>query len=1230
MPTSSPLPLPRGPQRPAEFQPPRFLGLLVASFVAIVALLTWSFLRTDAPRPAAADSLVHRSVSGDSNSAELGLPDAGPRQRALHDREFGLAGGIEIPAGVRLAGPGSLTGRALDRASGQPLAGVRVDLLPLPPASGQAFGRILHLANTGDDLEKRVEPIAITGTDAGGNFTFEGVRAGRYFVEARGTHHVPDGIAPARVLASGTGGPVDVWLRSGGRVIGRIESPDGSPVASARVAITAGPTFAIEAARTGDIVYLETLSAQDGSFVFCGVPEGPDWQVTATGGPFAITHLPGIAVRAGEDTSVLLRTQPGCQVVGRVLSAAGPTEKSGSEAPSPLAGADVGAVPRGLRDLSYVSEILEATHAVTDASGHYTMNFVPAGEVDVLAIAPGHVPAQGPRVIVPAGGTQVAADFELPRGPMVGGRVIDSAGTPLAGVVVRWNMVDLRNFNFDFSFAPLLAQAVKGFEFPKTDAEGKFSAGAFPGEKPFRIEFSRIGYEGTHVDWDPEQDQELTVTLRSGGAVEGVVMDSLKHIPVASFRVAGADRIDSEAGAPGRRNPYAGGQEVEDAHGKFRIESVAAGRRSLAFDAAGYLPKTVDGLEVVEGQTLRGVIVELSPGGVVKGTVKNKEGAPVAGAQVFANAGRDFTPVDPARNRNRGPFAGESGAGTEKIGRPEDMPAGLSGMLAQLGMFGDRAVLTRADGSFELNGLAAGDVTLFASHRDYVLARSETIRLDADVTPPEVSLTMSRGSGLFGTATDRFGRAVKGAIVLALSPANLAGGTNSAGGGIYQGNTDAEGHYSIDHVSAGSYFVLLTRGDEALNPMSFLGTLNFDLVSVPVDERVQKDIVDTSSGACHVSGTVSAAGELLNAGSVAAFGFESDNLLGVDFKLAQIKNDGSYEFAGLAPGEYTFQITELARSRRPDQIKLSVEIPDVPETRIDLALPQGGIEGVVAARDGGELLEGCELILAREDAPQPSGLFGQLVSRDNGAARTRTNSKGEFKFDRLQEGSYRLSLRPPRRDEGQAHFAQPAPLEIEVIEGKVEGDVRVELASALAITGVIHRTNGEPLEGAEVIATSSEVKGLLPERAKSGALGQFRIENLPAGKYDLTADKDGFATAREKAHVLSETGNAEVTFVMAEGVEFSVRVLSPQGAPIPGASGRLVSEAGDSRGFADAGRMLTSLFAGKGVSNTKGLLAMGNFAPGKYSLEVSRGNQRAKLAVVLEEGPPLTMTVRLE
>lgn len=1216
------------------------LGFLVVLVTLLVGLFTWWFLQ--AREGAGLDSApLAADADRDPGKAALAAPGEGGRSDLAPARAFGTVGGIEIPVGVRLPGVGTLEGRALDRATGEPLAGVRVDLMPLPPAGAQGFGRLVHLANPGDDLEERVLPVAVTGTDAAGQFRFEGVRAGQYFVCGRGTRHVPDGVSMARVLASGSGGPVDVWLRAGGRVLGRVENPDGSAAGGARMAITAGPTFAIEAARTGDILLLETRADEAGEFVFCGIPAGPDWQVTATGGDFALTHLPDVAVAAGEDTRIVVRTSPGAVIVGRVVSR--PESRAGADggadhgptSPEPLAGAHVGVVPRGLRDLSYVAEVLEATHAVTDAQGRYQIHHVPPGEVDVLAVAPKHLPAQGPRLLASSAGTLLAEDFELPRGPLVEGRVVDGAGRPLAGAVVRWNMVDLRNFNFDFSFAPLLAQAVEGFDFPRSDADGRFIAGPFAGEEPYRIDISLLGYRGEHVDWDPDSGPRVEVVLRSGGAVEGVVMDSGALEPVTSFRITGRDRIDSELGAPGRRNPYAGAQEVEDPRGRFRVESVASGSASLTFLAPGYFPRTLEGLEVREGETLRGVIVELQKGGVVRGVVRDGQGEPVAGAQVFADAGTEFK-ADFAQNRRRGQFQGPipgpdgtMGGPAGRIGRPEDLPAGMGGMLALLGLFGDRSVLTRPDGSFELGGLALGTHTIYASHREYVLARSEPVTLSADTPAPEVSLTLSRGAAIFGTASDRFGRPVKGAIVLALSPANLSGGGNSTGGGIYQGNTDADGRYAIEHVSAGGYFVMLTRGDQGLNPLSFLGTLNFDLVNVPPEERVQFDIVDTSLGACRVSGFVTAAGQPITAGSVAALGFESESLLGVDFKLAQIGADGAFEFVGLAPGEYTFQVTTVERGRAPDRVPLTVEVPDLPEARIDLQLPQGGLEGTVVARDDGQPIEGCDLVLSRDDVARPAGLFGELLSRDNGVARARSGPKGRFRFERLSAGEYRLSLRPPRRVAGGQGLAQPEPRRVVVLEGEVLVDLRLELAPALSLRGAARNTRGDPLEGVEVVATS-RIAGALPERAKTDREGRFVIDHLAPGTYDLSAGKDGYAAAHDKGRVLTEAGAEECVLVLSQGVEARVRVLSAQGEPLPGASGRLVSESDAGGMFGDAGRMLSRMFAGQGVSNAQGLLSLGNHDPGKYTLEISRGSLRASRAVELVEGPPVVFTVRME
>ena len=41
---------------------------------------------------------------------------------------------------------------------------------------------------------------------------------------------------------------------------------------------------------------------------------------------------------------------------------------------------------------------------------------------------------------------------------------------------MSWNLVDWKNFQFDFSFAPMMAAAVKGIELPATGPDGRRGA----------------------------------------------------------------------------------------------------------------------------------------------------------------------------------------------------------------------------------------------------------------------------------------------------------------------------------------------------------------------------------------------------------------------------------------------------------------------------------------------------------------------------------------------------------------------------------------------------------------------------------------------------------------------------------------------------------------------------------------------------------------------------------
>lgn len=1120
--------------------------------------------------------------------------------------------GFSVAPRVRLSGSGALRGRVLDRASGAPVEGAGVELLTLPPVGQEFFGRMLRMAKTSDAYASRTEAVAVAASESDGSFEFVGVRAGTYYIQARGAWSVPDNVVRAKVAAAGDGGPLDVYVRRGGRVIGRVVQPGGRPVAGAEVMLTLGPGNAIESLRSGDMCFAKARTDEQGGFVIAGVPPGEGYDLTAAGAGFALSHALDIRIVAGEDTLATIEARAGGGVAGRVVSRGADGASAGA-----IAGAHVAVVPRGLRDLQFAEELLLQSHVVTGPDGSFRIENVPPGEFDLVGVADGHVPAKGPRALVAEGAIARTEDFELPTGPRVSGRVLDSAGAPLEGVTVRWNSVDFRNFDFDFSFAPLLATAIEGFEYPKTDADGRFVAGAFAGEPPYRVEFYKSGFEDTNHRWDPAKEPEgFEVRMERGGAIEGIVIDAARKKPVTSFTIETSDRVEVQADAPGNMNPFSGGILVEHPQGKFRVDPVKCNEKvRLTFRAKGYVETSLDELTVKEGETRRGVIVELRPGGSVAGFVRDGEGRGVAGAQVFA------LPADKAARAEGG------GRGRRGVPQLEQLPPGFRDFAAQLGLLGDRAVTSAADGAFELVGLDAGSTVVLASHRDYVIGRSEPLNVVAgELARADVSL--SQGGGVFGVARDRFARPVGGAIVLALSPANLSGEGSANGGGIYQSRTDAAGNYRITRMVGGSYFLLLTRGDEALNPMSFLGTLNFDMVTVPQDQLVEYDIVDTSSGATRVYGTVSDDGRPVGRGNITAISFEAEGMLGVDLKIAQIQNEGRYEFAGLAPGEYQFNIDSPGDGRPP--VRVVADIPDTPEFRLDLRYPLGALEGRVVGGEQRTPLSGVEVTLRLAERAESGGWLGRALAQEAGVRRERTNEDGEFRIGSLGPGRYAIAVRAPAAKDDGARFASVTALEVEVDEDRVRSGLEIVLPAATELAGRAVDGAGNPVVGAQIFARRAGVEGGVPERATSGDDGSFRFTSIAAGKYDLSATADGFADLERKDVETGSSGGKPLELVFEPGIEVRVKVIGANGQPASGATGRLVPKGRvavvDER---DVGRAFNNIFSGKGVSDSKGMLGLGTYGAGEYVLEVQRGTERASEDVTLSGKGPVDLRVRL-
>ncbi|MEZ6018057.1 MAG: carboxypeptidase-like regulatory domain-containing protein [Planctomycetota bacterium] len=1161
---------------------------------------------------------------GPAPAAPSGAPATGPAELQLGAELAGATAGggavaIARDERVRLSGPGRLEGIVYARETNAPVPGVTVRLLALPPASATILTRVTDMLGMGAELRRKVLPVAVTPTDGAGRFVFEGVREGRWYVDVSAAHHVSDTAETVRVVASGSGGPVELWTRAGGRVLGTVALPDGRPASGALVMLTTGAMSFLGAAQTGDVALVETNADEAGYFEFPAVPPLDDYEVSVIGEGFAVTHKMGLVVVAGEDTEVRLVTNLGATITGRVLSRPAGVDADSElalEASEPLVGAQVGVVPRGLRHLKFVKQILQYSNGTTDDVGRYTLRNVPAGEVDVLAMAVDHVPGKGPLVRVGAGGSFVAPDFTLERGPKVRGRVIDTEGAPIAGVRVMWNVVDFRALQGEVTLAPLMAAGMREFEFPLSDAEGRFVAGAFPGRAPYQVRFYCPGFKEESYRWNPaEQGDEIEVTLRRGGEVRGNVVDAGTGAPLTRFTISTPNRVERLSDEPSRWNPFAGGREFEDAGGRFVLDSLEPGKAGLMFSAPGYVDVPLS-VEVREGAATEAGQVALSRGATLVGRVVDAAGEPIAGAQVTTDGRIEKTFQRLEGNR----LAAERAAGVpddfRRRGRRggQTPPLGFLRYFTSLGLARDAVVITKQDGGFELAGLEPGSHDVMVFHRDYVSSSAGPFQLEPGERREGVEVVLGEGGGLFGTVSDRHGRPIEGATVIAASPGMFGAGGSK--GGVHQSRTDGAGGYALSHMQGGGYFLVVTRGDDALSPMSFLGTLNFGLVNVPNEGRMRHDIVDTSAGACRVHGVVRSDGEPVGRGSLVAFNFEAEGLLGVDVKVTNVEADGTYEFAGLSPGEYQVQFNGPG----PDT-KFLIEVDDVPEMRLDIDLPSARIAGRVVDAATREPVRGAELRLEPRDQMGAGGVLGAFLQGEAQVVRKTTGDGGAFVFDRLAAGRYRLVVLGPSRGEQRGLYAAPPPLSLELGEDERLTGLEFELPAALRLEGRLVDQAGAPIPRGVVLARPTKEQRARPETAEVKEDGTFVLGGLGAGTWNLSARSDGYAPASMAALELDpEDAPEPLEFVLERGLEVTVRVTTPGGAPVEGAVATLVALDGVPEASADPGRFFQSFFRGETTTDANGELKVGMYGSGPHQVTVRKGFSETKRTVELPQG----------
>lgn len=587
---------------------------------------------------------------------------------------------------------------------------------------GTGIVAAIELRPVGSDEAPR---YARSGDD--GVFRIEGVPSGRWIADA----FAPGYLSPGGVeLEAGQGVP-ELALAAGGVIEGRVLDGEGKPVAGASVrGLTAGDTPG-EVSAIVDRDQLRRFSGRTSTPVQAGpTPFANDPQFVPRGelgvllGPIPPIPPPGaIAVRPASITDP--------RVLG--MSLAGE--------PDPLPVADA-----------------HASIWTTGADGRYRVHGLTSGKLTMLAAAAGYAEARSREITIKPGQHVTDIDIVLSAGTYLFGKVADLRGAPIAGAQVTmrpevglpldafsdadgmyrlgpvsgtlqlsasaYGHVDARrsvvvaptkgrvaaelreDITLDGANA-ILAGTLdddKGATVPGAHieiiagagqgrsvvvgADGAFALDMLPRGR-LRVRVTHPAYPPAELDATASTSGErVRLRIALGGQVEGALIDEGSGGPLVGMTI--------EARGPGGLTAEA----ATDDKGQWKLGPLRPGSWRLTVRQPGYLPLTRDvdvKVSLAPGVTsVRDIRIELQRGALLGGTVRDRRGQRISGAEITVRR------VD--------------GTGT---------PASAQ---------------TDAQGEFRINDCPTGELIVSASKDDATGSTSTSVRAGAEVLGLSIEL----------------------------------------------------------------------------------------------------------------------------------------------------------------------------------------------------------------------------------------------------------------------------------------------------------------------------------------------------------------------------------------------------------------------------------------------------------------------------------------------------------
>ena len=644
---------------------------------------------------------------------------------------------------------------------GPKLTGFVVDGAGLPVAGADVTAEL-------EKDRKDAAPIDVTAaptTTADGHFELEGLQVGRYRLRVIGPgllaaelRFVPVPSDEARIVVARQ------------ISIDGIVSDGGKPIASATVGIR------------GDAIggVLEVTTDPTGAFHVPNLPEGR-YQVYAWQQALAARAVRVNRLGSGPFAPIELRLEAGAIVVGRVIDRG---EGTGLVAAVELRPAGDDQAPR---------------YARSGEDGVFRIEGVPNGRWIADAFAPGFTSPGGVELDAGKGVPELA----LERGAAIEGRVVDSAGKPVAGATVR-----------------------------------ALTASATPIEYSADVDQDRLRRFSGRTAAPPPTSITATndPTLIPRGEL-GVMIGPIPPLPAPGAQIARTSTVvDPKVATAGLvgEPPALPTTSIwtTGADGRYRIAGLPKGKLVALAIATGFAEARSAEVSVNAGELAANVEIVLTTGTFVVGTITDQHGQPVAGAEVAAQPDvgapvESFT--DESGAFKLGPVAGTielvvKAYGHVEVHRKVELTPGgehredivlevadavLAGSLADTqglpvagahlevvaGPGEGRSVVASSDGTFTLDMLPRGHLRVRVEHPRY-----PTQELDAtsSTTGDRVHLVIELGGTVSGALLD-------GASGAALASTTLvATGPNSA---TADAATTTTGQWTLGPLLAGHWRV---------------------------------------------------------------------------------------------------------------------------------------------------------------------------------------------------------------------------------------------------------------------------------------------------------------------------------------------------------------------------------------------------------------------------------------